>query len=117
MMPLLPDDDSIALRPTTAFIDLAALRANVRAIKARVGKRRIMCVVKANAYGHGLVPVSETLLAHGVDELGVAFLEEGIVLRRAGIKAPILVLGGIIGNQISHFIEHDLMMTAASPYK
>jgi alanine racemase len=117
MPPGLPSDDAIALRPTTVTVDLSALEHNVRAIRARVGKRRIMGVVKANAYGHGLVPTAEALLRFGVDELGVAFLEEGIALRRAGVKAPILVLGGIIGNQITHFLEHDLEVTASSPYK
>jgi alanine racemase len=117
MMPPLPGDDAIALRPTTAWVDLGAIARNVAALRARIGRRRIMAVVKANAYGHGLIPVAEVMLRSGVDELGVAFLEEGIELRRAGVPAPILVLGGIIGNQISHFIEHDLMMTASSPFK
>jgi alanine racemase len=109
--------EPIALRPTTATVDLGALDANVRAVRARVGTRKIMAVVKANAYGHGLVPVSQALIDSGVDALAVAFLEEGIMLRRAGVRAPVLVLGGIIGNQIAHFIEHDLEITAASAYK
>lgn len=110
--------DGIARRPTTAFVDLGALRANVAAIRARVGSaRRIMGIVKANAYGHGLERVAQQLVKDGVDELGVAFLEEGIALRRAGVTVPILVLGGIIGNQIHHFLEFDLMMTASSVYK
>ena len=110
-------DESIALRPTTAWIDLAALRRNVAAVRRRVGDRRIMAVVKANAYGHGLVRTAQALLDCGVDELGVAFLEEGITLRRAGVTAPTLVLGGIIGNQIQYFIEHDLQLTASSVFK
>jgi len=116
-MTMLEVGDGIAHRPTTATVDLGALAHNVAAIRARVGQRRIMALVKANAYGHGLVPVSKALIEQGVDELAVAFLEEGITLRRAGINHPILVLGGIIGNQISHFIEHDLAITASSPYK
>lgn len=118
LTPPLEDDDAIVLRPTTAYVDLAALEANVQAIRHRVGThRKIMGVVKANAYGHGLVRVAQEVLRYGVDALGVAFLEEGITLRRAGVEAPILVLGGIIGNQIRHFIEHDLMITASSVYK
>ena len=93
-------DSDIVLRPTTAYVDFGALAANVRAIRAHVGTARMMAIVKANAYGHGLVPTAQALLHFGVDALGVAFLEEGITLRRAGIDAPILVLGGIIGNQI-----------------
>lgn len=111
------DDESVALRPTTAWVDLAAIRANVEAVKRRVGAARIMAIVKANAYGHGLIPTAKALLRFGADALGVAFLEEGIALRKAGVDAPILVLGGIIGNQIVHFLEHDLEITASSPFK
>ena len=111
------EDVRLARRPTTAYIDLAALRANVDHIRSIVGGRKIMAIVKANAYGHGLVPTASALLRFGVDALGVAFLEEGIALRRSGITSPILVLGGLIGNQIQHFIEYNLQITAASPYK
>lgn len=111
-----PGED-IVLRPTTAYIDLEALRRNVAAVRARVGGRRIMGIVKANAYGHGLLRIARALIDLGVEELGVAFLEEGIALRRSGITAPILVLGGIIGNQIRFFLEHDLQITASSPFK
>lgn len=111
------DDPNLALRPTTAFVDLDALRRNLAGLKAKVGSARIMAIVKANAYGHGLVPVSRALLRFGADALGVAFLEEGIALRRAGVRAPVVVLGGIIGNQISHFLEYDLEITASSAFK
>ncbi|MBE0645797.1 MAG: alanine racemase [Bacteroidetes bacterium] len=111
------DDGSIAMRPTVIEVDLDALRDNVARLRERVGKTRIMASVKANAYGHGLVRTAQELLRFGVDELGVAFLEEGIMLRRAGITAPVLVLGGIIGNQIAHFLEYDLQITASSVYK
>ncbi len=111
-------DHGVALRPTTAYVDVDALEANVAAIRSRIGRDvQIMGIVKANAYGHGLVPVARALLSFGVDALGVAFLEEGIALRKAGIRAPILVLGGIIGNQIVHFLEFDLQITASSVYK
>ncbi len=111
------DDDSIVLRPTTAYVDVRALRGNVAAIRRQVGDAEIMGIVKANAYGHGLIRTAKEILAAGVDQLGVAFLEEGIALRRAGVDAPILVLGGIIGNQIQYFLEFDLMITASSPFK
>lgn len=111
------DDSSIALRPTIIEVDLNALRANVQAVRRHVGTARIMGTVKANAYGHGLVRTARELLRFGVDELGVAFLEEGIALRRSGVTAPVLVLGGIIGNQISHFLEYDLQITASSVFK
>jgi alanine racemase len=111
------DDDHLVLRPTTVYVELAALRHNLAVIKNRVGRARVMAIVKANAYGHGLIRTSKELLASGADALGVAFLEEGIALRRAGVTAPILVLGGIIGNQIAHFLEYDLEITASSPFK
>ncbi len=111
------EDDSIVLRPTVIEVELKALEENIRNIRAAVGGRRIMGCVKANAYGHGLVRTSKELLRFGVDELGVAFLEEGIALRKAGVTAPILVMGGIIGNQISHFLEYDLQLTASSVFK
>jgi alanine racemase len=117
VMDSLLDDECFALRPTVAEINLAALKHNIECIKSLAGAARIMGVVKANAYGHGLIRVARELLDCGVHQLGVAFLEEGIVLRRAGITAPILVLGGIIGNQISYFIENDLMITASSVFK
>lgn len=111
------NDESIVLRPTVIDVDLEALRWNLAQVRSLVGGARIMATVKANAYGHGLLRTSRELLRFGADELGVAFLEEGIALRRAGIRAPILVLGGIIGNQIGHFLEYDLDITASSVYK
>lgn len=104
-------------RPTVARVDVSALIHNVRVVRRAVGGRRIMAVVKANAYGHGLVEASQVFASAGVDAVGVAFLEEGIELRKAGLRLPILVLGGIIGNQVHHFLEYDLDLTAASPFK
>ena len=100
-------------RPTRVLVDLDALSHNLAAIRAHV-RVPVMGIVKANAYGHGLVPVARHLEAQGVDQLGVAFLEEGIALRRAGLKLPILVLGGIFGPQVAEFIRHDLDLTVSS---
>src|SRR5690606_18176810 len=86
-------------RPTRILVDLDAIAHNLGAIRERV-RVPVMGIVKANAYGHGLVPVARRLEAEGVDQLGVAFLEEGIALREAGIGLPILVLGGIFGPQV-----------------
>lgn len=102
------------LRPTHLIVDLDRLTHNLGAIRARVGDRAVMAVLKANAYGHGLVPVAQLYERLGVDMLGVAYLEEGIRLRQAGVRTPILVLGGIIGDQIPAFLEHDLTLTASS---
>jgi alanine racemase len=117
MMDAVFEDDTIAVRPTVVEVNLSALRHNVAAVRSLAGDAQIMATVKANAYGHGLIRTSRELLAAGAQQLGVAFLEEGIALRKAGITAPILVLGGIIGNQISHFLEYDLQLTASSVYK
>lgn len=79
---------------TWAEIDLAALRANVRAIKEFVGPRvDVFAVVKANAYGHGAVEVARAALAAGASRLAVHRVNEGVELREAGIDAPILLLG------------------------
>ena len=100
-------------RPTRVVVDLDAIAHNVDAIGRRTGVP-VMAVVKANAYGHGLVPVARHLEALGVAQLGVAFLEEGIALRQAGVRIPILVMGGIFGPQAGQFIAHDLEATVSS---
>src|SRR5688572_27580912 len=100
-------------RPTRIRVDLDALTHNLRALRAHAGVP-VMAIVKANAYGHGLVPVGLHLQAQGVERLGVAFLEEGVALRRAGVVVPILVLGGIFGPQAAALIAHDLEITVSS---
>jgi len=75
-------------------IDLAALAHNVRQLKSILLPRtQLLAVVKADAYGHGAVTVAQTVLQSGASWLGVATVPEGIELREAGIKAPILILG------------------------
>ena len=100
-------------RPTRVRVDLDALSHNLRALRAHAGVP-VMAVVKANAYGHGLVPVALHLQAQGVEHLGVAFLEEGVALRRAGVTLPILVMGGIFGPQAAQLISEDLEITVSS---
>jgi alanine racemase len=73
-----------------------------------------MGIVKANAYGHGLVETAGILVGEGIDYLGVGFLQEGIMLRRSGIRTPVLVLGGVLGDQIQAFLENDLEITVSS---
>ena len=102
------------IRPTRVEVDLKILTENFRAIKKHVAPAKVMPVLKANAYGHGLVRVAQLMEELEADYLGVAVLEEGILLRQKGIKIPILVLGGIWGNQIPIFIKHDLAITASS---
>jgi alanine racemase len=106
-------NDLASQRPTRIVVDLDALALNLRSIRAHAGVP-VMGIVKANAYGHGLVPVALHLQAQGIEQLGVAFLEEGVALRQAGITIPILVLGGIFGPQVAQFIAHDLEITVSS---
>lgn len=105
------------VRPTNVEIDLDRLTDNFHAIEKAVAPAGVMVILKANAYGHGLVPVAHHMVSLGAAYLGVAFLEEGILLRESGIEAPILVLGGIIGNQVPLFLEHNLTLTASSVEK
>ncbi len=105
------------VRPTYAEINLDRLTANYRAIAKFVAPAQMMPILKANAYGHGLIQVARHVVELGAPYLGVAVLEEGILLREAGIKTPILVLGGIIGNQVPIFLKHDLTITASSVEK
>ena len=104
-------------RPTFAEIDLDRLTANYRAIEGAVGGAGMLPVLKANAYGHGLLPVARHLETLGAAGLAVAFLEEGALLREAGIDCPILIMGGIDARQIPHFLRYDLTITASSADK
>lgn len=107
------DAEDARLRPTYAVVSLARLRENLSAIKAHVAPARVMVVLKANAYGHGLEAVAQCL-APQADAFGVALVEEGITLRRLGIDNPILVMGGIWSKQIPLFLEHRLTFTVPS---
>lgn len=104
----------LPLRPTYLEVNLAQLRRNLEAIRARVAPARVMPIVKANAYGHGVDGVAP-FLAPFADYLGVATLEEGIHLRELGVGKPVLVMGGTLPEQIPFFIQHDLTLTASSP--
>jgi alanine racemase len=102
------------IRPTHAVIDLTALDHNIRSIRRRAAGKKIMAIVKANAYGHGILEVTRQAVASGVDYIGVGFLEEGIFLRQNDVEAPILVMGGILGYQVRKFIQYDLEITVSS---
>ncbi len=104
---------SESLRPTHVEVNLTHLCNNLKAIRAHVAPAKVMIVIKANAYGHGMDAVARHLAPHA-DYIGVAVLEEGILLREMGINTPILVLGGIWEEQIPAFIQHDLTLTASS---
>lgn len=101
-------------RPTYVEIDLGRLTANLRSVEAAVSPARVLPVVKAGAYGHGLVEVSRLFESSGPPGLAVAFLEEGAALREAGIVCPILVMGGLDTRQIPDFLHYNLTMTVSS---
>lgn len=102
------------IRPTHAVIDLAAIAHNMAQIRTRVGSRKIMAIVKANAYGHGICEVTQKAVRSGADYIGVGFLEEALFLRQEDIEAPILVMGGILGYQVKKFVQNDLEITVSS---
>ena len=97
--------------PNSVTIDLSALRHNFHQVKGLVGEHtRIMGVVKSDAYGHGMVPVSRSLEECGVDCLGVAHIGEALALRRAGIGCPIMILYGIqTREEARQVVDKDLI--------
>ena len=97
-------------RPTVARIDLGALRHNCQLVRRRLdgSGTAVMAAVKADAYGHGLVPTARVMADEGIDWLGVAIVEEGMALRQAGITLPILVLGGFADGSEPEAIQAGL---------
>lgn len=106
-----------SLGPSYITVDLAAIKHNVRQIRSKIAAARIMAVVKANAYGHGLVECGRFLESIGIEYLGVARVEEGIELRKAGVRIPIHVFAGICGGQIGLYLDYDLDLTVSSQFK
>ncbi|WP_345244443.1 alanine racemase [Pontibacillus salipaludis] len=99
-------------RDTWADISLDALSHNVHAFKNHTNPAcRLMAVVKADGYGHGAVEIAQTAIDAGADWLGVAFVDEGIELRKAGIHKPILLLGYTPPRSIEAAVIHDLTIT------
>ena len=113
------EDLQAALRPAWVDVDLTALERNLAAIRRRIAETslhpaQVMAVVKADAYGHGAVGVSRVLESAGVDRLGVALLEEGAEIRRAGVEIPILVLGTARPEKIALYSRYRLTPTLSS---
>jgi alanine racemase len=103
-------------RPTIAEIDLAALRHNFQQVKKSIPAAcGILAVVKADAYGHGFMDIAMELEKLDVAAFGVAFLAEGIQLRKSGIDRPILILGGTYPGQEKKCIGFNLSTTVFSP--
>jgi len=101
------------MRPTYLEVDLSQLKKNLDAIRAHVAPAKVLVVLKANAYGHGVDGVTP-FIAPFADYIGVALVEEGIHIRRMGITTPILVMGGTLPSQLPDFFEYDLTLAASS---
>ncbi|MBL7068418.1 MAG: alanine racemase [Candidatus Omnitrophica bacterium] len=102
-------------RPTWAEVNLGALKYNYNQIQRLVGRDvKLMVVVKANAYGHGLVEVSKALAKMGVDYLGVATVDEALLLRKRRLRKPILVLGSILPDEVGAALKNNISLTLAN---
>jgi alanine racemase len=101
------------MRPTYLEVNLAQLKQNLENIRAHVAPAKVLVVLKANAYGHGVDGVAP-FIAPFADYIGVAIVEEAIHLRKMGIATPILVMGGTLSEQLPAFFEYDLTLAASS---
>ena len=106
--------NNLSSRPTYLEVNLPRLKQNLESIRAHVRPAKVMAVLKANAYGHGVDGVAPYIAPYA-DYIGVALVEEGIHLRGMGIDKPILVMGGTLPEQVPQFIQHKLTLTVASP--
>lgn len=102
------------LRPVWAEVNLDKLQHNIREIKKVCGDKKIMAVIKADAYGHGALNIAPVLLENGADSFAVAVLSEAVELRRAGIDCPILILGFTPPSFIDDIIKYDIDQTVFS---
>src|SRR3954470_11450708 len=101
--------------PAGAVVDLDAVGANVAALRRIAAGARLMAVVKADGYGHGMVPVARAALAGGADELGVALLREALDLRAAGIEAPVLAWLTVPGDRYADAVTADVEIGVSAP--
>ena len=98
-----------------AQVDLGAVAHNVGVLRRAAAPAEVWAIVKADGYGHGAVRVAEAALAAGATGLGVALVQEGVALRRAGIDAPILVLSEQPPEQVADLVAHRLTATVYTP--
>ncbi|MCH5286437.1 MAG: alanine racemase [Christensenellaceae bacterium] len=97
-------------------IDLAVLRKNVRLIRDSLPTgARLMAVVKADGYGHGIVQVAQSAVRAGAEALAVALIGEGVLLRQAGVTVPVLVLGASMPEELPEGVRHGLTMAVCTP--
>jgi len=104
-----------AVRPTRAEVNLANLRHNLRVMQRTAGGAEVWAVLKADGYGHGAKGVARTLERAGATGICVALLEEGIELRQAGIRVPILITGGYYGRAFGEVLRHALTPVLHDP--
>jgi alanine racemase len=103
-----------AARPAaTAVVDLGAIAHNVRRLRAAAPSAELMAVVKADAYGHGMVPVARAALDAGAGWLGVALVDEALALRGAGISAPVLAWLPVPGGPFAKAVDAGVDLSAA----
>ena len=101
------------MRDSVLEIDLGNLRHNVRHLKSKIGNRRIIGVVKANAYGHGAARISRVLEEEGIDFFAVAIIEEALSLRESGIRKPVLILSCVDPSRASEVVSENLTVSIA----
>ncbi len=101
------------MRPTYLEVNLSQLKQNLENIRKHVSPAKVLVVLKANAYGHGVDGVAPFIVPFA-DYIGVAIVEEAIHLRKLGIATPILVMGGTLPEQLPDFFEYDLTLAASS---
>jgi alanine racemase len=104
-----------AVRPTRAEVNLANLRHNLRVMQRTAGGAEVWAVLKADGYGHGAKGVARTLERAGATGICVALLEEGVELRQAGIRVPILITGGYFGRAFGEVLRHSLTPVLHDP--
>ncbi len=97
-----------------AIVDLSCISHNLSVVREKAPGKKIIAMVKSNAYGHGIVKVAQHLLSEGIDYLGVAFVEEATMLRKAGITAPILVTGAFLKSHLKEYLMNDIDITVSS---
>jgi alanine racemase len=102
-------------RRVWAEIDLDAITQNLRHVRRLAGETKgVMAIIKANAYGHGAVPIAWHLAGQGVNALGVGDSQEAIELRRAGISIPIVILGAVVHGELGDVVADDIAVTVHS---
>jgi alanine racemase len=105
----------ISKHPAAAWIDLDRIRDNFRALRTYAGAAAVIPVLKANAYGHGAITVARALEPLSPAMFAVAYVDEGIALRKAGIRTPILILTGFAPDQWHDLVTHELTPVVSTP--